>query len=332
MITILHYENGIIRKIAEEQVKPILAGGQGFIWVDLAEPTYEEEQWVLGELVAVNPAVVEEMRRVRGVRNPIPRLDDYIDYLFVIFAGLELEDQSSGSGPGEFSFRSSPLCGVIFKQVLITHHSASVPSIRYAREICEKNPPVFGKGPAHLFFLIIDNVIDNYVPVLACIGKLMEGYEEEVFQVQEKKYMEKILRFRKNIIAIRRITYYERELLQRLAHGELVLVQDTDKRFYHSVFEHISRLAEGVDSFRDSAAGLIDAHLSLNSQNLNEVMKMLTITSTIFLPLSVITGFYGMNLAVLPGASSPYSFIPVTLFMAAVAGVMLYVFKKRRWL
>jgi magnesium transporter len=144
--------------------------------------------------------------------------------------------------------------------------------------------------------------------------------------------MVRMLHLKRNIITIRRVAVYQREMLSRLSRGEFELINRDEMIFYRNVYDHLVRMTDMADSYRDMVSSLLDAYLSVTSNRLNQVMKVLTIISTIFLPLGVITGFFGMNFTHLPIANWEYGVAITTAFMALVAGGMLWVFKRNKWI
>jgi magnesium transporter len=144
--------------------------------------------------------------------------------------------------------------------------------------------------------------------------------------------MERILRIKKSIMTIRRISVYQREMLYRLSRGEFSLITHDEMIYYRNVYDHLVRMTDLAESYRDMTAGLLDAYLSVTSNRLNQVMKVLTIISTIFLPLGVITGFFGMNFKYLPGAESEYGVLATAIIMMMVGVGMLWVFKRNKWI
>jgi magnesium transporter len=180
--------------------------------------------------------------------------------------------------------------------------------------------------------VIIDDIVDNYTPILDQLDDATDAMEDEVFRSPSQRSMARILQLKKNIMTIRRIAVYQREMLYRLSRGEFALITRDEMIYYRNVYDHLVRMTDLADSYRDVVSGLLDAYLSVTSNNLNQVMKVLTIISTIFLPLGVITGFFGMNFKYLPGAEWEYGVAAATLFMAAVGAAMLWVFKRNKWL
>ena len=218
------------------------------------------------------------------------------------------------------------------ERALVTHHQRPLRSISYAMELCGKNAQTLGRGPDFLFHIIIDDIVDNYTPILDSLDEAVDGMEEEIFHSPSQRTMVRILELKKNIMTIRRVAVYQREMLNRLSRGEFPLITHEETFFYRNVYDHLVRMTDLADSYRDMVSGLLDAYLSVTSNNLNRVMKVLTIISTIFLPLSVITGFFGMNFKFLPGLEWEYGVLMTTAFMALVGFGMLWVFKWKRWL
>ena len=195
-----------------------------------------------------------------------------------------------------------------------------------------KNPQTLGKGPDFFFHLIIDEIVDNYTPILDQLDDTIDVVEEEIFHSPTQQSMVEILNLKRNIMTIRRVAVYQREMLNHLSRGEFSLITQEETIYYRNVYDNLVRMSDLADSYRDMVAGLLDAYLSVTSNRLNQVMKVLTIISTIFLPLSFIIGFFGMNFRVIPLAEMELGIGIVALFMIFVALNMLWIFKHNKWL
>jgi magnesium transporter len=214
----------------------------------------------------------------------------------------------------------------------VTHHYKPLRSITYAGQVLTKNPMILGRGPDFLFHLIIDDIVDSYTPILDRLDEAVDQIEDEVFERPTQVTMANILQMKKNITTTRRVAFYQREMLNRLSRGEFSLITRDEMVYYRNVYDHLVRMTDLADSYRDEVSGLLDAYLSVTSNKLNQVMKVLTIISTIFLPLSVITGFFGMNFKYLPGAEWEYGVAAAAIFMGLVGAGMLWLFKRNNWL
>lgn len=333
MVSILHSLNGEIRKLSIKEFSQVCRQPEGVLWVDLEDPSDAEEETLLVSLLDIHPLAIEDAQRGREEEGHLPKVEDFDDYLFIIFNPIE---QKSGAGEREIEEKldipTSQLSAFLFSRILVTHHYHPMRSIAYAAQMCAKNPQTLGRGPDFLFHLIIDDIVDSYTPILDALDEAVDSMEDEVFKKPSQRCMVRILQLKKDIMTIRRVAVYQREMLNRLSRGEFRLISEGEIIYYRNVYDHLVRMTDLAESYRDVVSGLLDAYLSVTSNNLNRVMKVLTIISTIFLPLSVITGFFGMNFEYLPGLHWEYGHTAATLFMLVVAGGMLWVFKRNKWM
>jgi magnesium transporter len=333
MVTIYHYLNNEIKKLSIKELSQSLQQQEGMIWVDLESPSDAEEETLLVALFDFHPLAIEDTQRGMDEGGHLPKVEDFGDYLFVIFNPVENAGAAEGSRNGHaLEIKTSQLSAFLSKRALVTHHYKPLRSITNAAQLCAKNPQTLGKGPDFLFHFIIDDIVDNYTPILDALDDTVDDMEEEVFRSPTQRTMIRILQLKKNIMTIRRIALYQREMLNRLSRGEFSIITHDEMIYYRNVYDHLVRMTDLAESYRDMVSGLLDAYLSVTSNNLNRVMKVLTIISTIFLPLSFITGFFGMNFKFLPGADWEYGVAAATLFMLAVGVGMLAVFRRNKWM
>jgi magnesium transporter len=333
MVSILQYYNNEVRKLTLKELAQCLQRQEGIFWVDLEDPNEAEEETVLVSLFDIHPLAIEDSRSGRSEEGHLPKVEDFGDYLFIIFNPIEHgTGESDRRSNYKLQLKTSQLSAFLSKRALITHHYKPLRSISYAFQVCAKNMQILGRGPDYLFNIIIDDIVDNYTPILDQLDDAVDRLEEEVFHQPSQRTMARILNLKKDIVTMRRIAFYQREMLNRLSRGEFALITTDEMAYYRNVYDHLVRMTDLTESYRDTMSGLLDAYLSVTSNSLNKVMKILTIISTIFLPLSVITGFFGMNFEYLPGAKWEYGVAAATLFMAMVAGLMLYVFRRNKWL
>lgn len=333
MVTVLQYLNNEIRRLSVKELSQAIQRQEGILWVDLEDPIDAEEETVLVSLFDFHPLAIEDCQGGREEEGHLPKVEDFGDYLFVIFNPIEnVNRQGDRRSLRKLEIKTSQLSAFLTKQALVTHHFKPLRSIAYAAQVVGKNPQLLGRGPDYLFHLVIDDIVDNYTPILDQLDDAIDALEDEVFKQPSQRTMARILHLKKDIVTIRRIAFFQREMLNRLSRGEFPQITADERAYYRNVYDHLVRMTDQTDSYRDTTAGLLDAYLSVTSNSLNQVMKVLTIISTIFLPLSVITGFFGMNFDYLPGAKWEYGVAAATLFMATVAAAMVYVFKRNKWL
>ena len=332
MVSIFHHLNGDIKKLSIKEFSQVCRQPEGVLWVDLDDPSDAEEETLLVSLMDIHPLAIEDAQRGKDEEEHLPKVEDFGEYLFIIFNPIERNDSSEHEPEEKLEIRTSQLSAYLFKHMLVTHHYKPMRSIAYAMQMCAKNSHTLGRGPDFLFHLIIDDIVDNYTPILDAMDESIDSMEDEVFKSPSQRCMVRILQLKKDIMTMRRIAVYQREMLNRLSRGEFDLVSRDEIIYYRNVYDHLVRMTDLAESYRDVVSGLLDAYLSVTSNKLNQIMKVLTIISTIFLPLSVITGFFGMNFEHLPGLHWEYGHTAATLFMIVVAVGMLWVFKRNKWM
>ena len=333
MLTIYQFLNGTIRPLDLKELHHALHGETGMVWVDMESPTEAEEETLLLSVFDFHSLTVEDCRKGNDPEGHLPKVEDFGDHLFIIFNPVEgVMPADDGESMFRVEITTSQLSAYLTARVLVTHHYTPLRSITNAMHLLAKNPLTLGKGPDFLFHFIIDDIVDNYTPILDRLDDAIDTMEDEVFQRPSQIAMVRILHLKRNIITIRRVAVYQREMLSRLSRGEFELINRDEMIFYRNVYDHLVRMTDMADSYRDMVSSLLDAYLSVTSNQLNQVMKVLTIISTIFLPLGVITGFFGMNFTHLPGLNWEYGVAITTVFMAIVAGGMLWVFKRNKWI
>lgn len=331
MVTIYHFSNSTIRQITIKELCQLLPEPDGVIWIDLENPNEAEEETILVSLFNIHPLAIEDCQRGKDTERHLPKVEDFDDYLFVIFNPLANPVRSE-NGDRVVDVRTVQLSSFIFNNCLITHHFDSMPAIDQARQLVVKNPHALGRGPDYFFHIIADTIVDQYSPAMDHLDDAIDETEKEVFHKPSERTLIRILHLKKNVLAVRRIAVYQREMLNRLSRGEFSLITPEEMIYYRNVYDHLVRMSDLADSYRDMVAGLLDAYLSVTSNKLSQVMKVLTIISTIFLPLSFITGWFGMNFRVIPIADLQYGILFATFLMVGVAGGMVWWFKRNNWM
>jgi magnesium transporter len=330
MITAHYLQSGLLHSLTMKEIAAAARSTDGVLWIDLEDPTDAEEETILVSLFDFHPLAIEDCQRARREDAAhLPKVEDFGSYLFVIINPVETHF-ANDKLIEHADITSVQLSAFITERVLVTHHYTPLEGIRFAGELCQKNAQTLSRGPDFLFHLIIDKIVDDYAPLLESLDDEIDEIELEVFGSATQRTMARILRIKKNIMTIRRVATYQREMLNRLSRGEFPLITHEEMIYYRNVYDHLVRMTDVADTYRDITSGLLDAYLSVTSNNLNQIMKVLTIISTIFLPMSVITGLFGMNFRYIPGSEWEYGFLGTIGIMAVVAGVMLFAFRKKK--
>jgi magnesium transporter len=187
------------------------------------------------------------------------------------------------------------------------------------------------KKPDYLLYRLVDIIVDNYYVVLDNIGEQIEEIEEGIHSNSTEHAFHKIQAIKKELIYLRKAVYPLREALSKLVKGETSFVEDENVRYFSDVYDHTVHLIDSLDTYKDLTSSLMDIHINTMNTKMNEVMKLLTIITTIFIPLSFIAGIYGMNFKYMPELNHPNGYPFVLIAMGVVMIGMIYFFKRRKW-
>ncbi|MBI4208220.1 MAG: magnesium/cobalt transporter CorA [Deltaproteobacteria bacterium] len=322
MLTAFLYtkQTGIQEIKDPSELKKTLSNKEAVLWVDLEDPN-EDECGVLWEVFEFHPLAVEDCI---AARIQYPKVEDYGDYLFAVFHGVHLGD----GGKGLQTHEVDTFLGANY---LVTFHFAPSRSVRSVREKCRKGEKIMDRGADYLLHEILDSLAENYTPTIEKLSDRLEQVEDQIFDNPDKKTLSQIFDLEKEILAVRRILHPEREVLTHLIRGEFRQIDRNNVPFFRDVYDRLNRMGQFLDTYRDLITGALSAYNSIVSNRLNEVMKVLTIFSTIILPLTLVSGIYGMNFKFMPELSWRYGyFFSLGLMTLIVAGLLIY-FKRKKW-
>lgn len=187
------------------------------------------------------------------------------------------------------------------------------------------------KGPDYLLYRLIDIIVDSYYTVLDRVGDLIDEIEEDAYENPSTASFNKIQLLKKELIFLRKALYPLREATGRIVKGESEFISDECSRYYADVYDHIAHLIDSLETYKDLTSSLLDIHINAMNTKMNEVMKVLTVISTIFMPLTFIVGVYGMNFHYMPELDWKYGYFGVWGVMAVIFFGMLIFFRRKKW-
>jgi magnesium transporter len=321
LIAIYKHEGGSTQRV--ERVDPAwLQPGSGVaVWVDLSQPTPEEAR-ILTDVFHFHQLAVEDA--LSELHHP--KVESYGDYLYLILHGIDFS-------ASEHCFRTQDIDFFLGAQYLVTVHPGVSRSIGKVGGACSRDARVLGEGPGMLLYRIIDTMVDNYRPEVDELSARLDELEDEVFEKPNPQLARAILNFKKDISSLRQVVMPQRDAVGRLARREFPLISEQLAYGFRDVHDHLVRLSDEAMFFQDRITSILDAHLSAVSNQLNQVMKVLTIIATLFMPLTVFTGMYGMNVPLphLPGGPDA-QFWWILAIMLLMSGGMLAYFRRKRWI
>jgi len=275
----------------------------------------------LGSYFGVHPLTLEDVLNT-GQR---PKMEDYDSYIYAVLKMMILDEKRKE---------------IIIDQVSIIFGS------NYILSFQERERDVFNpirdrlKNPASrlrkngvdlLAYSLMDAVVDNYFLILEHVGEEIENLEEELIVDPVPETLKAIQKHKRDMITLRRSVWPLRELINSLQRTESELINETTQLYLRDVYDHTIQLIDSIEAFRDILSSMVDVYLSSLSNRMNDVMKVLTIIATIFIPLTFIAGVYGMNFEYMPELEWRWGYPAVMLGMAMVGISMVLYFKKRRW-
>ncbi|HEY3359160.1 MAG TPA: magnesium/cobalt transporter CorA, partial [Polyangia bacterium] len=276
---------------------------------------------ILRDVLKVHPLAIEDCLSPREQ----PKVDDYGDYLYLVSHGV-MSDQ------GEALYRSVELDAVVGARFIVTFHIAESRSVAETQASAARSGYPLRRGPAAVLHEILDRQIDHYWPVLEEVEGRLDAIEDALFARPRQALLEEILALKRATLSLRRSLIKQRDVVHRLARREFPLIPDADAWMFRDVEDHVVRGADLLENYRELLAGAVEVYLSVTSQRLNEVVKVLTILSTIILPMSLIASIYGMNFRHMPELEWRHGYHVALGLMALVAVVLLGIFWHRGWL
>jgi magnesium transporter len=321
LITVFTHQGGSTTCAAAVDPGWLRPDNDVLVWVVMDDPTPEESR-ILGEVFHIHELAIEDA--LNAIHHP--KIESYGGYLYLILHGIDFE-------AAQHRFQTKDVDFFLAPQFLITVHHGPSRSIDKLTGICERNGQLLGEGTAALMHRIVDAMVDNYRPEIEKLQQRLDTLEAEVFEKPNPKLARQILDFKRDVASLRQVVLPQRDAVGRLARREFPQISEQLAYRFRDVHDHLVRLSDEAIFFQDRISGILDAHLSAVSNQLNAVMKVLTLISTIFLPLTVLTGMYGMNVKLphMPGGD-PWQFWWVVGIMVALSAGMLAYFRGRGWI
>jgi len=321
LIRIRKHEGGSTQCVDRVDPAWLTPGSGVLVWVDLDSATPEEAR-ILSDVFHFHELAIEDAMSAAHH----PKIESYGDYLYLILHGIDFSAE-------DHCFQTKDVDFFLGAQYLVTVHPGVSRTLGRINEACDRDHRLLGEGPGVLMYRIIDTMIDNYRPEVEELEVQLDELEDEVFENPDQRLARRILNFKKDVSSLRQVVLPQRDAVGRLARREFSLINEALAYRFRDVHDHLVRLSDEAMFFQDRITSILDAHLAAVSNQLNSVMKVLTIFATLFMPLTVLTGMWGMNVPLphLPGGDTA-QFWWVLGIMAAISVAMLWFFRRKRWI
>jgi magnesium transporter len=276
----------------------------------------------LGKHFSLHPLLLEDILHT----EQRPKMEDFGEYLFFVLKMLYLEE-------GRHEILAEQVSLILGSNFVISFQEREGDVFKYVRERIRNSKGRIRKvGADYLAYALIDAIVDNYFIILERLGETIEELEEELVTNPVSDTLQTIHHLKREMIFLRKSVWPLREVISALERGESPLIQESTGVYLRDLYDHTIQVIDSVETFRDMVSGILDIYLSSVSNKMNEVMKVLTIIATIFIPLTFIAGIYGMNFEYMPELSWRWGYPAVWFVICAIFITMLAYFKRRKWL
>lgn len=327
MMRIMHRgSEGSIDTMANAEGLPsALADGAALTWVDFVDEPDDECARILSGVFHFHPLAIDDALK----QSHVPKIDDWDSYLYLVLHAIGFDPKA-----GEV-FKSFELDIFAGPNYIVTHRDQSMESLERVWDGCGKDDRLMGRGAARLLYHLVDEIVAGHMPAVDAIDEEMDRIEEGILSSPGPQSLPEVLQIKRALLHLRRIVAPQRETLNRLARDEFTVIPAGERVYFRDVYDHLVRLYDIVEGLRDLAAGALDTYLSVINNRMNEVMKTFTLITTLFMPISFLTGFFGMNFFT---ASNPpplwtgrIAFGAMCAAVVLVPALMYLWLKRRRW-
>ncbi|MCC7359108.1 MAG: magnesium/cobalt transporter CorA [Anaerolineales bacterium] len=296
-----------------------LADAEGLFWVDLSGEPPEKVEPLLREIFKFHPLAIDDaLNEVH-----VPKINNWGDYIYAVCHGINYNAE-------KIELELLEVDAFLGENFLVTHHTAPVDFVDRLWSNCNTDQRRLARGADFLLYDMLDMLAATYLPVIDSIDDAIDHLEDETFRRPSTHTLNTLFSVKRVGLAMRRVISPLREVLNRLARDEYSVIDPKDRIYFRDVYDQFVRLADINESLRDLLSGALDTYLSVTSNRTNEIMKVLTILSALFMPMTVITGFFGMNFTTIP-FEQPWLLIAALVAMVGVPVTMLLYFRQRRW-
>jgi magnesium transporter len=325
MIRSLYYVPGqpVQKDLPPEKFPELIQNQQAILWVDFVSEPPEICLPIL-QGFKFHPLAIDDALQ----ETHVPRLDDWGDYLYIVLNYMNAEENGD-----LWETEVDELDIFLGKNYIVTHHDHPISAVDDTWAACDRDERNVQEGADHLLYRITDYLVAAYMPTVEKIDDAIDQIEDQVFDRPSPRTLEKLFALKRVLLAMRRIVLPQREVLNKLARDDYKVIDPKDRIFFRDIYDHLVRLHDLNESLRDLVGGVLDTYLSVINNRMNEVMKTLTVITVLFMPLTFLTGFFGMNFFEPLGNLKAWTTSPVfylTMAVIFIMPVLMYFWMHRR--
>ena len=335
MIRILQRDtNGCHDGISVEALPGLLQLKPTLLWIDIFDDakksdspeTRQKLEYLLSTVFHFHHLAVEDVIS----ESHVPKVDGWDNYIYVVTHAVQFDKQLS-------DVDTSELDAFVGLNYLITYHDEPIAALERVWTSCLRDDRHSRRGPDYLFYELCDGVAADYLPCMDAIDEAVDGLESQVFGSPSAHTVSNIFKLKSAVLNLRRVLSPQREVMNKLARDDYSVIDAKDRIYFRDVYDHFVRLVDLNESLRDLVSGTLDTYLSVTANKTNDIMKSLTIITLLFMPLSFLTGFFGMNFfsdsMVIDTFINPYVMFGLAILMMVAIPTLIYgILRKNRWM
>lgn len=329
MIRILYFNkncNRIEISPSAAELPGLLNEPEGLIWLDFEGEPPQACEPILLNIFHFHPLAVDDALQ----ESHIPRVDDWGEYLYIVLAAVGMEKRNGSE------IHTVELDVFLGERYIVTHHDSQVEALGRVWTSVQRDIRHLAQGPDHLLYRLVDEMVVDYMRVVDELDEEIEEVEKEIFDRPSAGILEQTFNLKRALLHLRRLLSPQREVLNKLARDDYDMIDNKDQVYFRDVYDHMVRLHDITESLRDLVSGVLETYLSVVNNRMNDVMKTLTLITTLFMPISFVAGFFGMNFfePVFPlfGWTGQPAFLgTMALMLIMPAGMYLWM-RRRGWM
>lgn len=308
------------------QVKDLLQDPDMTLWMDFEDTLPEHDEPILLHVFGFHPLAVEDALQ----QSHVPKLDDWEDYLYIVLHAITFDKEA-----GEID-ETPELDIFLGKNYIVTHHDPNIPPLDRVWDVLQRDQRHLKNGADRILWRLTEEVVTSFMPIVQDLDDVIDQTEDMVFENPTSETLERIFTLKRATVHLRRVVGPQREVLNKLARDDFAVIDARTRVYFRDVYDHLVRMHDITETTRDLVSGTLDIYLSVINNRMNDIMKTLTVITTMFMPISFLTGFFGMNFF---AASPPYPFwtsspmLVITLLFMIMVPIGMYLWiRKRGWM
>jgi magnesium transporter len=311
------------RDLAVKDLAAVVQARSGSLWVHV-DSTSRQQVALLEKVFHFHPLAIED------VLNPMsrPKVDEYDGYLFVTLRGIRIRDETSDP----YDLETSNLYFFLSGTTLVTAHAGPSPNVEQVMHLCLRSPDAVGRGPARLAHQLMDAAVDAFFPIIDHVDEFVDSLEERVFASFDEAALRDIFAVKRMVLSLRRYLAPQREIFNVLSNRPSVLLAPETQLYFRDIYDHMLRINDSLDTYRDLLSSTMESYLSQISNRLNLVTKGLTVVATLSVPFVVVSGMWGMNFTQVPLAAHRWGFEIMLVAQLALGVGLIALLRWRKWL